>query len=71
VHLIDDGQFKTIVYKVALNVNELQGVISGEYLFDNNNDDISGDKNKEQNNHDNGFGIILYNPQTRLPIAYI
>lgn len=52
---------RTIVDKITLNANEgwfeLEGVINGQYLF-NNNDNIDGEANESgsQNNTNHGFG---------------
>lgn len=62
---------KTIVDKIRLNANEgwfeLEGVISGQFLFDNNNnnEDDSNEGNNEQNNQSNGFGRIFRNSSAR------
>jgi len=60
---------KTIVDKIRLNANdgwfELEGVISGQFLFDNNNEDDPNQGNNEQNTQGNGFGRISRNSSTR------
>jgi DNA invertase Pin-like site-specific DNA recombinase len=60
---------KTIVDKITLNANEgwfeLEGVISGQYLFDNNNEDGSHEGPNDQNNPGGEVGQIVCNPKGR------
>jgi hypothetical protein len=58
---------KTIVDKITLNANEgwfeLEGVISGQYLFENNNEDGSHEGPNDQNNPGGEVGQIVCNPK--------
>ena len=56
---------KTIVDKIRLNTNEgwfeLEGVISGQFLFDDNNENDPNQGSNEQNIQGNGFRRISRN----------
>ena len=58
---------KTIIDKITLNANEgwfeLEGVISGQYLFENNNEDASHEGPNDQNNPSGEVGQIVCNPK--------
>jgi len=58
---------KTIVDKITLNANEgwfeLEGVISGQYLFENNNEDGSDEGPNDQNDPGGEVGQIVCNPR--------